>query len=259
MTPEDAARNSRLPQEGGRGRPWPPLAVPARSLLAACGDSRGRARRARAPGDSEVQQRRGAGRGGTEGGTATASAIPRSLPPSPAAANHFPTPTPLPPPRRALRPPRSLALRHDEQMSASEGMKFKFHSGEKVLCFEPDPTKARVLYDAKVPPRRDREEARAGGPRTGCGCGCRWRRGAGEAAGPGCSQPVAPGPARSHADGRGRPRAPGGASRGRGASVSARRAGLRTRRPKPSVSDVALPWPRRHSCARGVLLRTRRQ
>lgn len=52
-------------------------------------------------------------------------------------------------------------------MSASEGMKFKFHSGEKVLCFEPDPTKARVLYDAKVPPRRDREEARAGGPWTG--------------------------------------------------------------------------------------------
>lgn len=49
-------------------------------------------------------------------------------------------------------------------MSASEGMKFKFHSGEKVLCFEPDPTKARVLYDAKVPPRRDREEARAGVP-----------------------------------------------------------------------------------------------
>ncbi|XP_047393012.1 male-specific lethal 3 homolog isoform X2 [Sciurus carolinensis] len=35
-------------------------------------------------------------------------------------------------------------------MSASEGMKFKFHSGEKVLCFEPDPTKARVLYDAKI-------------------------------------------------------------------------------------------------------------
>lgn len=38
-------------------------------------------------------------------------------------------------------------------MSASKGMKFQFHSGEKVLCFEPDPTKARVLYDAKVPPR----------------------------------------------------------------------------------------------------------
>ncbi|XP_050997145.1 male-specific lethal 3 homolog isoform X3 [Acomys russatus] len=35
-------------------------------------------------------------------------------------------------------------------MSASEGMRFQFHSGEKVLCFEPDPTKARVLYDAKI-------------------------------------------------------------------------------------------------------------
>ncbi|KAG2456552.1 male-specific lethal 3 homolog [Polypterus senegalus] len=32
----------------------------------------------------------------------------------------------------------------------SRGMKFKFHKGEKVLCFEPDPTKAKVLYDAKV-------------------------------------------------------------------------------------------------------------
>lgn len=29
-------------------------------------------------------------------------------------------------------------------------MKFKFHKGEKVLCFEPDPSKAKVLYDAKV-------------------------------------------------------------------------------------------------------------
>lgn len=29
-------------------------------------------------------------------------------------------------------------------------MKFKFHRGERVLCFEPDPTKAKVLYDAKV-------------------------------------------------------------------------------------------------------------
>ncbi|XP_013841339.1 male-specific lethal 3 homolog isoform X2 [Sus scrofa] len=57
-------------------------------------------------------------------------------------------------------------------MSASEGMKFKFHSGEKVLCFEPDPTKARVLYDAKVPPRRDREDARDGDPGTGGERGC---------------------------------------------------------------------------------------
>ncbi|XP_017718711.1 PREDICTED: male-specific lethal 3 homolog [Rhinopithecus bieti] len=57
-------------------------------------------------------------------------------------------------------------------------MKFKFHSGEKVLCFEPDPTKARVLYDAKVPPRRDREEARAGGPGTEGGGGGGRPRGA---------------------------------------------------------------------------------
>uniref|UniRef100_A0A8C0DM61 Chromo domain-containing protein n=1 Tax=Balaenoptera musculus TaxID=9771 RepID=A0A8C0DM61_BALMU len=35
-------------------------------------------------------------------------------------------------------------------MSGSEGMKFKFHSGEDVPCFEPDPTKARVLNDAKI-------------------------------------------------------------------------------------------------------------
>ncbi|XP_063809569.1 male-specific lethal 3 homolog isoform X3 [Pseudophryne corroboree] len=32
----------------------------------------------------------------------------------------------------------------------ARGMKFKFQKGEKVLCFEPDPTKAKVLYDAKV-------------------------------------------------------------------------------------------------------------
>lgn len=43
----------------------------------------------------------------------------------------------------------SAPLRHDEQMT-SRGMKFKFHRGERVLCFEPDPTKAKVLYDAKV-------------------------------------------------------------------------------------------------------------
>lgn len=43
----------------------------------------------------------------------------------------------------------SFAFRHDEQMT-SRGMKFKFHKGERVLCFEPDPTKAKVLYDAKV-------------------------------------------------------------------------------------------------------------
>ncbi|XP_054977805.1 male-specific lethal 3 homolog isoform X1 [Sorex araneus] len=35
-------------------------------------------------------------------------------------------------------------------MSASGGTRCQFHSGDKVLCFEPDPTKARVLYDAKI-------------------------------------------------------------------------------------------------------------
>ncbi|KAJ0062555.1 hypothetical protein NL108_016708 [Boleophthalmus pectinirostris] len=32
----------------------------------------------------------------------------------------------------------------------SRGIKYLFHKGERVLCFEPDPTKAKVLYDAKV-------------------------------------------------------------------------------------------------------------
>ena len=33
---------------------------------------------------------------------------------------------------------------------AKRGIKFEHSVGEVVLCFEPDPTKARVLYDAKV-------------------------------------------------------------------------------------------------------------
>ncbi len=33
---------------------------------------------------------------------------------------------------------------------AIRGVRFNFEPGEVVLCFEPDPTKARVLYDAKV-------------------------------------------------------------------------------------------------------------
>ena len=33
---------------------------------------------------------------------------------------------------------------------STRGVKFLFSVGEFVLCFEPDPTKARVLYDAKV-------------------------------------------------------------------------------------------------------------
>nr|XP_021485024.1 male-specific lethal 3 homolog isoform X3 [Meriones unguiculatus] len=35
-------------------------------------------------------------------------------------------------------------------MRTGKGMKFQFHSGEKVLCFETDPTKTRVLYEAKI-------------------------------------------------------------------------------------------------------------
>jgi male-specific lethal 3 len=34
------------------------------------------------------------------------------------------------------------------------GVKFIYSVGEPVLCFEPDPTKARVLYDAKVLPSK---------------------------------------------------------------------------------------------------------
>ncbi|XP_064608070.1 male-specific lethal 3 homolog [Liolophura sinensis] len=33
---------------------------------------------------------------------------------------------------------------------ATRGVKYQFSVGEHVLCFEPDPTKARVLYEAKV-------------------------------------------------------------------------------------------------------------
>ncbi|GAB6031749.1 Male-specific lethal 3 [Chamberlinius hualienensis] len=35
-------------------------------------------------------------------------------------------------------------------MISKNGMRFKFDIGEKVLCYEPDPTKAKVLYDSKV-------------------------------------------------------------------------------------------------------------
>lgn len=35
-------------------------------------------------------------------------------------------------------------------MVSTRGPKFKFSDGEKVLCYEPDPTKAKVLYDSKV-------------------------------------------------------------------------------------------------------------
>lgn len=35
-------------------------------------------------------------------------------------------------------------------MVSTRGFKYKFVVGEKVLCYEPDPTKAKVLYDSKV-------------------------------------------------------------------------------------------------------------
>lgn len=35
-------------------------------------------------------------------------------------------------------------------MVSTRGLRSKFSVGEKVLCYEPDPTKARVLYDSKV-------------------------------------------------------------------------------------------------------------
>lgn len=120
---------SRSPRGRGRGR-----------ALAGTGTRASNAT-AEVPSAARGGRRRGRGRGG--------HSLRHSRPP-PVAERRPPGRPPLP---RALHPPRSLALRHDEQMSASEGMKFQFHSGEKVLCFEPDPTKARVLYDAKVPPR----------------------------------------------------------------------------------------------------------
>lgn len=35
-------------------------------------------------------------------------------------------------------------------MVSTRGPKYKFQIGEKVLCYEPDLTKAKVLYDSKV-------------------------------------------------------------------------------------------------------------
>nr|XP_022910447.1 male-specific lethal 3 homolog [Onthophagus taurus] len=35
-------------------------------------------------------------------------------------------------------------------MVSTRGVKLKFLEGERVLCYEPDPTKAKVLYDSKV-------------------------------------------------------------------------------------------------------------
>ncbi|KAG8519789.1 Male-specific lethal 3 [Galemys pyrenaicus] len=169
-----------------RGAPGRPPASPSPAGLA--GPRSGQRARARRPGP-EVPPRRGAGPGRAGLGLRQS--------PRPPPRRRTASPPPPSPTARSARP--GAALRHDEQMSASEGMKFKFHSGEKVLCFEPDPTKARVLYDAKVLPRRDREAARAGDPRAGRRGRTAARRG--EAAGPGRC-----GPARRRADGRGRAR-----------------------------------------------------
>lgn len=35
-------------------------------------------------------------------------------------------------------------------MVSTRGVRVKFSEGERVLCYEPDPTKAKVLYDSKV-------------------------------------------------------------------------------------------------------------
>jgi len=35
-------------------------------------------------------------------------------------------------------------------MSTTRGVRYQYRTGESVLCFEPDSTKAKVLYDAKV-------------------------------------------------------------------------------------------------------------
>lgn len=35
-------------------------------------------------------------------------------------------------------------------MVSTRGIKYRFAVGEKVLCYEPDVTKAKVLYDSKV-------------------------------------------------------------------------------------------------------------
>lgn len=38
----------------------------------------------------------------------------------------------------------------EDKMVSTRGPKYKFSIGERVLCYEPDPTKAKVLYDSKV-------------------------------------------------------------------------------------------------------------
>lgn len=43
-----------------------------------------------------------------------------------------------------------LKLGKGKKMVSTRGPKYKFSIGERVLCYEPDPTKAKVLYDSKV-------------------------------------------------------------------------------------------------------------
>ena len=38
----------------------------------------------------------------------------------------------------------------DKNLEENHATCFKFKEGERVLCFEPDPTKVRVVYDAKI-------------------------------------------------------------------------------------------------------------
>lgn len=47
-----------------------------------------------------------------------------------------------------------LKFRKGKKMVSTRGPKYKFCIGERVLCYEPDPTKAKVLYDSKVSMKR---------------------------------------------------------------------------------------------------------
>ena len=38
----------------------------------------------------------------------------------------------------------------DKHVADECGLSTKYKEGERVLCFEPDPTKVRVIYDAKI-------------------------------------------------------------------------------------------------------------
>lgn len=57
--------------------------------------------------------------------------------------------------RFITRTPATIATSEVAEQSqpedgSSRGIKFKFSEGEKVLCYEPDSSKAKVLYDSKV-------------------------------------------------------------------------------------------------------------